>query len=316
MRGSDVIVVHGAVAIVIDAVAGWVARRRRPRGALLLHGTRDAGGLPHGRTGPGTAGNGHGLVAFIDRTVTVVIHAVAGHVAWRRRTRNARVHDAPRNTLRLSYRLASAHATGCRQLDVVFIAAAVAVVIQAIAQRVRCCRRSQRSTTVFHLTLDAAGRSDRRTHARAAGGGEYLVLFILTSVAVVVHTVAARIRGGQGDAGHTTIDYHTRLAASRAFRCASAYPTIGHQTDVVIVDEPVAIVVDPITGKIARCAAVQSHARTQEHVPRYNPALELRASDQAHGGVGNMKVRSNVRTGVSMEGRGSCARSAVAPILT
>src|SRR5207253_417096 len=68
-----VLLVHRAVAVVVDPVARRVRRGGRPRVARVHDVPRDAGGAPGGTAGADAAGGGSGCVLLVHRAIAVVV---------------------------------------------------------------------------------------------------------------------------------------------------------------------------------------------------------------------------------------------------
>ncbi len=89
----DVALVGRPVAVVVDAVAGQVARSRGARRAAVLDQAADAEVVPVAGAGPDAAARADRDVALVRRPVAVVVDAVAGQVARSRGARRAAVLD-------------------------------------------------------------------------------------------------------------------------------------------------------------------------------------------------------------------------------
>jgi hypothetical protein len=135
---ADDIVVHGAVTVVIDPVAGEIAGREWLAGdaavVLLSALARHEAGA-QARAGAAHSRRRH--VVLIDRAVAVAVDAVAVGVGGKDRgTRHAGVHPLPADAADVAFSRADAH-TACRHLpDDVVVYGAVAIVVDAVAGEV------------------------------------------------------------------------------------------------------------------------------------------------------------------------------------
>src|SRR5690606_10126470 len=100
-------------------------------------------------------------IVLVDRSVTVVVDAVAGRVVGCWRSRLATVDHGARNAGSRSGRRASSHPTTRALRDIVLVDHAVAIVVDPVARRI--VRGGLSGLTIVHHTA-------RSAPGRAAGG--------------------------------------------------------------------------------------------------------------------------------------------------
>jgi hypothetical protein len=131
-----VILIHTAVAVVVDSVACRIRGRRCARGAAVDHRAVDAlGRASTGASPNATARRGRNVV-FIDLTVAIVVLTIANAVICRGRSGGAAVLYVPPNTGRSARCGALPNAAVRRCGDVIFVDLTVAVVVDAIASAI------------------------------------------------------------------------------------------------------------------------------------------------------------------------------------
>ena len=179
--GTGIAFVGGAVAIVVQTVAGFGGRLR-----VLC--TSDIAAVARGRTCgahaklPGRAGHAAARVAFVRLSVTIVVLAVADFGRWRD------VGDALQCTARTNLRSGRTHArlsgdTIASTAGVIFIGRTIAIVVDSVTNLGRW--RAGRAR--LHLPARTR-RHGRRACAHAAGDRSEVV--VDEQVAIVVDPIA------------------------------------------------------------------------------------------------------------------------------
>ena len=256
--GPEGAVIDGTVAVVVDAIAGLGLRRLVGDTGV---GARDAGGeaLRADAGSAGVAGDAAARVAIVDGAVAVVVEAIAELGGEREHLADAAREAADRAGLNAG--AADAHArgrghavvagAGDRSAGRIFVGAAVAVVVEAIAALE--ARRPQR------LADNAAGGADGgslRADALLTGGAERArlgVSVVYRAVAVVIDAVAELGRERKHLA-HAAAEVarvaalHAAAADANAGRCRNTVVAgAGDRiAKVILVTKAVAIVVEAV----------------------------------------------------------------------
>jgi hypothetical protein len=256
-RRRYVVLVDGAVAVVVDAVARRVRRGRRPCLAGVDQIAVAAFYRAARRAGPDAAAGGRTRVVLVDGTVTVVVDTVAQRVGGSRRSGLAAVEEVARHALEGAVGRAGSHSTSRRRGDVLVVDDPVAVVVDAVADRVAGSGRLGLAG-VDHLPGRAEGASGRRAGPDSAARGLGDVVLVQRAVAVVVAAVAELSGAGErgaigvvavagigGPGGGSAAGEGRQPRIPVAVAVEVGVPDLGIE-GVVLVDAVVAVVVDPI----------------------------------------------------------------------
>src|SRR5690606_26438838 len=150
----DVILVHLAVAVLVDAVADAVQQSRLTGTATVFHHTEHAGRHAAGGACAHAAAGDQGHVVLVQSSVAVVVDTVARCVISSGNARGATIDQLTA--------LAGGHPAGSTGADPaarrsrheVFVDRAVAVVVDAVAGRI-VGRRGPGGAAVHHHTIEA-----------------------------------------------------------------------------------------------------------------------------------------------------------------
>ena len=198
------LLVGGAVAVVVHAVAAGVSRAQRgARSAAVRKGAIDAQRAADGPADAGPAGRDPAEEVLVGDAVAVVVHAVAAGVERRAVASLAPVDDRAQHTGGGAGRGACARAALRGLAGEVLVGRSVAVVVHAIAGGVHV-RAGRRRAVIHQRATDARRCARGAAGPQAAGGGGRHEVLVGGAVAVVVHAVADDVeaaRVGQRLAG-------------------------------------------------------------------------------------------------------------------
>ena len=245
---NRVVLIGQSIAIIVLTVAVRVI-------AWLLSGDAIGGDHPVRALGDRARGAGPDATVYrpalkilVRDPIAIVVHQIACIVVGSRILRRAGVDNRALLTLGDSVLEAPADTAGGLDSRIQFVDCAVAVVIHPVTIVVRTCLRARNTRGQGRAVLAVghpAGSARSQTAARAHRG----IVLVRDSIAVVIEGVARAVIRGRllGLAGVVQGTAHTEHVA---VLLAQPDPALRLMDLVVLIEDAVAVVIDPIAGQI------------------------------------------------------------------
>ena len=285
---SDEVLVHSAIAVVVDSIADAVVLRGLTRDAAIEQLARVAGHKPLGSTRTHTAADRARREILVHGAVAVVIHSIAAHVFVRgRRQRLADIELNPVGAARAPRVHARAHAATRGARREVLVDGPITIVVDPIAGCV-IRRRILRLTGIRQDPFHAKRVAAVPTSSLTARGREWNEALIDGAITIVVDPITVRVVP-ERIAGLAGVEDRASRADGLTRRRAGTRPTAGRVGHEVLVVQSITVLIDAVARRIVCCAPGHLAGVDDLRVDAADEAL-TRAESGAAGAHGHDKI--------------------------